>query len=256
MPNDTQLWRVEAACRAAWPALEEIEGHDRNRGWRLRFAAGHSHRANSANPLLAAPAAADEVLPWIEAAYAARGLPATLRLPGLIDDSVRTAFEQNLARRGYAPEGDSLTLLADLPQLPVRMDPDVAITATPGPAWLTTQAEWRGWDAATLGRYGAIVNRVAAPAGFMALSLQGEIMAMAFARIEDGMLCLNSMMANPARRGAGHGKRLLGALLAWGIRQGATAACLQVETENHPARALYRAMGFIREPYGYRYWVK
>ena len=79
---------------------------------------------------------------------------------------------------------------------------------------------------------------------------------MAFAKVLDGTLCLNSMMSDPARRGAGHGKRLLGALLAWGIGQGARQACLQVEADNAPALALYRAMGFTRTLYGYRYWVR
>lgn len=252
MSDAALLWRVEAACRAAWPAIEEIE----RTGWRLRFAAGHSHRANSANPMRADPAGPDEALPWIEAAYAAHDLETTIRLPALIDRDLQTTFENSLSERGYATEGDSLTLYAELPQLPMRLDPDVKITATPGADWLATQADWRGWDAATLARYRAIMTRVESPAGFMALSLAGSISAMAFARIHEGTLCLNSMMANPQERGQGHGKRLLGALLAWGIRQEATAACLQVEIDNAPALALYRGMGFTRELYGYRYWVK
>jgi ribosomal protein S18 acetylase RimI-like enzyme len=252
LEDESLSWRAEAACRAAWPAIEEIERD----GWRLRFAAGHSHRANSANPLLPDPAGPDDVLSWIDSEYKARGLAPTLRLPELIDRNLHAAFEATLARRGYVTEGESLTLLADLPPWPVRGDPDVLITTAPDADWLAAQGAWRSWDPATLDRFRAIVSRIAAPAGFMMLFLDGNIAAMAMAGIHDGILSFNSMITDPAQRGRGHGKRLLGALLAWGIREGASAACLQVEADNAPALALYRAMGFTRDLYCYRYWVK
>lgn len=248
----TLTWRAEAACRAAWPAPEEIEGG----GWRLRFAAGHSQRANSANPMRADPAGPGDILPWIEAEYAARGLPPIIRMPDLVDPHHRAAFEVALVRRRYAAAGDSLTLYAELPQMPVRLDPDVRITPAPDGDWLATQAAWRGWDQVTCDRYRAIVTRVAAPAGFMALALPGGTAAMALVALHGGISCINSMASDPRARRQGHGRRLLGAALAWAMRQGAHAACLQVEADNAAALALYRAMGFTRQLYAYRYWVK
>jgi len=249
--EDALHWRVEAACRAAWPASAELD----LAGWRLRFASGHSRRANSANPAGWDAAALEIVLPFIEAAYAARGLPPVIRLPALFPADQLRRFEAVLQERGYLPEGDSPTLLADLPQIPMRMDPDVAIRPLPDADWLALQAQWQGWDAATLEKYQAIVTNVAPPAGFMTLSHAGAA-ALAFARITERMACLCSMVSDPARRRQGHGKRLLGAALAWAIREGADSACLQVEADNAPALALYRAMGFTRTLYAYRYWVK
>jgi ribosomal protein S18 acetylase RimI-like enzyme len=55
-------------------------------------------------------------------------------------------------------------------------------------------------------------------------------------------------------RGRGYASRILGALMAWGIEQGANGACLQVEAQNIAARKLYRGMGLNRELYRYRYW--
>ena len=46
---------------------------------------------------------------------------------------------------------------------------------------------------------------------------------------------------------------IVSALTAWGREQGAVGACLEVEADNAPARALYDAIGLKRELYRYHY---
>ena len=60
-------------------------------------------------------------------------------------------------------------------------------------------------------------------------------------------------MTDPARRGQGLGRRMIAALLYWARRHGADAACLQVQSDNTAAQALYASVGLTRNLYGYHY---
>lgn len=248
MPDLDLCWRVEAACRHAWPALQEIT----QGAWRLRFANGRSRRANSANALLSGAALSPEIIAWAEAEYARRGLPPIFRVTGLQEESIG----RQLADAGYVAAGQSRTLYADLPSMPMRRDPDVAIVARPDAAWLAAMAELQGWDADIEAGYAAIVTRIDSGAAFFSLDIDGTPAAMAFSVLQDGIACLESVVSDPARRRQGHGRRLVGAVLATAISAGAGGACLQVAADNAPAIDLYRGMGFREDLYPYHYQVK
>lgn len=59
-----------------------------------------------------------------------------------------------------------------------------------------------------------------------------------------GELHINSLAIDPARRGAGHGARLLAAVMSAAAAEGATAATLEVRRSNRAALALYERAGF------------
>lgn len=239
-------WRVERLCHRAWPSLaEEVHGD-----WVYRFSNGLSRRGNSANPLGPGAGNVAAMLSAAAKAYARADLPILVRVPTLLNESV----EQELAARHFAPEGETLTLYCDLPPSRMRRDPDVSITPTPGEDWLQ-----RVWDMKALGdkdraNYRAIVAALDIPCAFMALRIDGAMVAMGFVAVHDRLLCIESLITDPTRRRQGHAKRLVGAMLAWGINQGVDGACLQVVADNAPAIRLYRDMGFLRELYRYRYW--
>ena len=78
--GDDLSWRVERTCHRAWPSLaEEVIGD-----WVLRFAAGHSRRANSANPLCAVGGDIGALIDAAETRYAAEDLPTIFRIPTLL----------------------------------------------------------------------------------------------------------------------------------------------------------------------------
>src|SRR5690242_3932422 len=82
MENDGALaHRVEEACLKGWPALQEIMLD----GWLLRFAEGHTRRANSINPRWQGSRDLRQKTADCEAAYRARGLPAIFRISGLAE---------------------------------------------------------------------------------------------------------------------------------------------------------------------------
>jgi ribosomal protein S18 acetylase RimI-like enzyme len=228
----------------AWPALEELRFGD----WLARFAPGVSRRSNSANPTRADLGDVEADIAACEAAYRARGAPAIFRVPELVAAGADAA----LARRGYAVEGESVTLYAELARDAAR-DPTVQISERPDAGWLAALAALQGQTAAQATVYRGVVESIAIPAGFAALRRDGEWAALAFGAIADGLLCCESVVVHPRWRGQGHGRRLMNALLAWGARQGARDVCLQVAADNVAGLALYRSIGMRRELYRYHY---
>ena len=97
------FWRMEMACRAAWPAAENVDLG----GWVLRYSGNAIRRTGSLNPLPGAPALNETLLRDAEAFYAMRGHAALVRLLDFMvtDDGI-------LLRRGYRREGSSRPLRA------------------------------------------------------------------------------------------------------------------------------------------------
>jgi ribosomal protein S18 acetylase RimI-like enzyme len=91
---------------------------------------------------------------------------------------------------------------------------------------------------------------------FAASRHEGEIAAIAYCAVHDGLAVIESVVTDPALRRRGHGRHAVASLLAWAWTAGAGAACLQVVADNAPAVSLYRALGFTREVYRYRYFRK
>lgn len=62
--------------------------------------------------------------------------------------------------------------------------------------------------------------------------------------LDDDWVCVGDLWVAEARRRTGMARGVLAEALDWAASQGATSAHLSVEVENHPALALYRALGF------------
>jgi len=228
----------------AWPALEERARGD----WLARLAPGVSRRANSANPTRADPRSADADIAACEEVYRARRLPAIFRLPSIIEP----AADERLARLNYIAEGETLTLYGDLRPAATR-DREVQIAPRPDSPWLAAIAALQGQTPDQTEVYRRVVESIAVPAGFAGLREDGEWAALAYGAVHDGLLCCESVVSHPARRGRGFAKRMLAALLAWAAQRGARGACLQVDAANAPALALYRSLGLGTELYRYHY---
>jgi ribosomal protein S18 acetylase RimI-like enzyme len=72
--------------------------------------------------------------------------------------------------------------------------------------------------------------------------------------VERGPLGLFDIVSDPQRRRAGHGRRVVEGLMAWGRGRGAACAYLQVVATNARAIALYQSLGF-REAYRHHYRI-
>ena len=235
-------WQVDETCLNAWPALREVLLD----GWLLRFSNGLTRRANSANPLLPvghADIAASEAL------YRRLGLPAIFRVLTLIEQSV----DERLAAAGYTSEGESCVLYGAIGEIETARDPEVRLLSQATPEWLAAMAALQQHTQQQAEIYRGIVSQIAIPTAFAALSADGGVVALAYGAIHNGLLCYESVITDSRGRRQGYGRRIITALAAWAKEGGAHGACLEVEADNTPARALYDAIGVKRELYRYHY---
>jgi N-acetylglutamate synthase len=242
MPEQALEWRVEETCLNAWPALREVLLD----GWVLRFSAGLTRRANSANPL----GPVSEVdLRACETLYRRLGLPTIIRVLSVIDPSV----DDHLAEAGYTEEGESRVLYAPIEGVEAAGDPDVRLLDQPTQEWFAAMAALQNHSSEQAATYRRIVGQLAIPAAFAALSDDGGIVALAYGALHNGLLCYESVITDRRRRRRGWGRRITKALAAWARDQGAVGVCLEVEAHNASARALYDAVGLKTELYRYHY---
>lgn len=247
MDGTDLAWRAEEACRNAWPAPREAHLG----GWLLRAAGGPTRRTNSLNPLRGPRAAPEAAVAACEAAFRGLGRPPLFRIVSLAPE-----LDPVLAERGYAAEGASLTLVADLAGLPeAEADPGdpVHIAEAPDADWLALRAMINAADPEAERAYRAMHAAILLPRACAALRAEGAIAAQAYAVLDGTLVVIESVATMEACRGRGYARRVVEALMRWGRSRGAGAACLQVVAENAPARALYAGLGFDREVSRYHY---
>ena len=243
--ENTLAFRVEQVCLNALPALRQVI-YD---GWLLRFAGGHTRRANSVNPLYPGTAPLARKVAACEALYRAQGQPAIFRLPGILEPGL----DPLLVSLGYRREDETCVRYMDLAGASPLGDPAVEITAAPSADWLQGQARLNRLNEQSQRLSARVQAAIAVPAGYAVLRVDGRPAALAYGALHDGIVCLNAVVTDPAQRRQGLSRRVVGALLVWAKQRGAEGACLQVLAENQPALALYGQIGFERELYRYHY---
>ncbi|MEU8435080.1 GNAT family N-acetyltransferase [Streptomyces sp. NPDC029216] len=224
-----ELARVTAR---AWQPLEsEPLG-----GWTLRAAAGFTRRANSVLPLGDPGIPLDEALARVTAWYAERNLPAYVQAAtGAAGTQELLCAE--LERRGWVNEVSAEVRVGGL--APVA-DQD----AEAGAVRLTREP-----DEAWLGRYGKVRDPelarrmlVEGPSVWFA-SLDGG-RAIGRCVVDGRWAGFAAVTVDPEYRRRGLATAVMTALARRALEEGASAAWLQVETDNPGARALYDGMGF------------
>lgn len=238
---------LERTTFAAWPDL----AHDRLDGWLLRYAAGHTKRANSVNVLQAEPRGLEARIAEAEVRYRAAGLRPVFRLTPLAEPGL----DGLLAQRGYGVVEPSLVKIAPMPA-DLRGDPAVRLVAEPGEGWLGPYAEAAGLDGPARTTLEAMLARVAdRPVYASVAGEDGAPAAFGMAVVTGDRVGFFDILTRPEARRRGHGRRLMNRLIAWARDEGgARSMWIQVVEANAPARALYRSLGF-RTFYGYRYRV-
>ncbi|MFD3469417.1 GNAT family N-acetyltransferase [Streptomyces sp. NPDC058682] len=225
-----ELSRVTAR---AWQPLES----EQLGGWMLRAAAGFTRRANSVLPLGDPGMPLDDALARVTSWYAERSLPAYVQVAtGAAGTQEMLGAE--LERRGWASEVSAevrIGALAPVADVDAPAAGDLRLTRVPDEEWL--------------GRYGKVSDPdlarrmlVEGPSVWFATLPGGRAIGRC---VVDGRWAgFAAVTVDPAHRREGLATAVMAALARRALEEGASAAWLQVETDNPGARALYDGLGF------------
>ena len=247
MGADLNLVRaLEERCFNAWPAQTSLLMD----GWLVRCGDGFTGRANSASPLCPQALPDKALIEAVSARFTAAGLKPTFRLTPLAPPHCA----EHLNAHGFGADKPSLVMY--LPEIAAAApDARAEVTMTPTPDWIAGATHSYGDRLETVPALTRLLARMSLPGGFVTVRVGGVGVAYGLAVAERGMVGLYDLSVAPGQRRSGLGRALVGALLAWGVRQGAAGAYLQVSGSNAPARALYESFGF-RTVYPYTYFIR
>ncbi|MEU7058457.1 GNAT family N-acetyltransferase [Streptomyces sp. NPDC046197] len=228
-----ELARVAAR---AWPPVRS----ERLGEWELRAAGGFTRRANSVLPLGDPGLPLDEALVAVRRWYRERGLPAYIQTATGAEGTQELLCAE-LERRGWVREVTAELWIGALAPVADRAGGSgVVLSRTADEAWLA-RYQRKGvsevalkvlaggpsvWFATVPGAPGQ------APTAIGRCVVDGRWAS--FAAVE----------VDPGQRRRGLATEVMAALARQALDEGASAAWLQVETDNAGARALYAGMGF------------
>lgn len=220
----------------AWRPVES----ERLGEWELRAAGGFTRRANSVLPLGDPGIPLDEALSVVRRWYGDRGLPAYAQTATGAEGTQELLCAE-LERRGWVREVSAEMWIGALAPVADRHEPTgVVLSREAGADWLA-RYQRKGMSEVALRVLGsgpsvwfATVPGAAggAPAAIGRCVVDGRWAG--FAAVE----------VDPALRRQGLASAVMAALARQALDEGASAAWLQVETDNAGARAMYAGMGF------------
>lgn len=249
---------LDRAAARAWPPVES----ERLGEWELRAAGGFTRRANSVLPLGDPGVPVEEALRRVTAWYAERGLPAYIQV-STGAEGTQELLAAELAAHGWVQEVSAeirIAALAPLADLGADVS-RVTLSRTIDEAWLAR------YQRSASGEPAPEVLRVlaGAPSVWFATTATAEAPSetesgtsgapAAIGRcVVDGRWAgFTAVETDPRLRRQGLATAVMTALARKALEEGASAAYLQVETDNDGARALYEGMGFTTH-HSYHHW--
>ncbi|MCX4819184.1 GNAT family N-acetyltransferase [Streptomyces sp. NBC_01142] len=230
-----ELARVTAR---AWRPVES----ERLGDWELRASSGFTRRANSVLPLGDPGLPLDEALARVRAWYGERELPAYIQTATGAAGTQEELCAQ-LEARGWHREVSAEVLtggLAPVGDLDADVSP-VRLTRSVDDAWLRRYQRFTapGPHVRQVLGSGPSVWFASVPAG-----VGSPPTAIGRCVVDGRWAGFMAVEVDPAHRRQGLATTVMTALARRALEEGASAAWLQVESDNDGARALYEGMGF------------
>jgi GNAT superfamily N-acetyltransferase len=222
-------------------------------GWLVRSSPGKAKRARCINALASGRLSVVHKLARAEGVFAGAQLPMVVRITPFTRPA---GLDGELAARGFGAIDDTRVMIAPAlthlraPELP----PGFEWAALGHAAMAQAVGAMRG---SPLAQRAAHAERLSsAPVPFTALAIKrsedGALLACGQSASEGDLVGLYDVFVTPAMRGQGLAKMLCTKLLTNARDGGAKSAYLQVEADNHTARAVYQRLGFA-DGYAYHY---
>ena len=247
----SDMWiirHIEDLSMNAWPALQVLL-YD---GWVLRFADGYTKRANSVNPLYFSTGDVEKKLRSCERYYQSRGLDVVFKMTALAQPENLDAI---LVERGYRLDSLTSVQTLDLTKVEGGSIQNSTVSETLSEDWLADCCRLSNLDERRRSTLQRMLSNLVPQPGFASLRQDGHVIACGMGIAQDGYVGLFDIVTDTNFRRQGFGKQLVLNILAWGKRNGAHTAYLQVMLNNEPALRLYSGLGF-KEIYTYWYRIK
>ncbi|MGW4819761.1 GNAT family N-acetyltransferase [Streptomyces sp. NPDC004227] len=238
-----RAWRpVESEPLGEWElraAVEQVPREARRRGVVVGRRVGFTRRANSVLPLGDPGLPLDAALVAVRRWYSERGLPAYIQTATGADGTQELLCAE-LERRGWVREVTAELWIGALAPVADRAEGSgVVLSRTADEAWLA-RYQRKGVSEVALKVLGSGPS-----VWFATVPGEGGVPAAIGRCVVDGRWAsFAAVEVDPALRRRGLATTVLAALARRALDEGASAAWLQVESDNAAARALYAGMGF------------
>ncbi len=238
-----EMLAIERAAVHAWPAAEtrDIDG------WLWRYSGGGSQRANSVSPLTFRGTDVEAAISAVEALYFERNGPSRIQVGKEL--AAPADLDRRLELRGYRVQEPVTTLAKRV--FPSVIPQDAEISDRPSDGWMEVYLSNIKPDRRSSAP--AILATVPRPCVFLSILAGGQVVSTALAVLHGGIVIAECIGTRADARRTGAASRVMAALEAWAVDQGATIAALQAVTANIPAQRLYGSLGYTRvNEYHYR----
>lgn len=215
-------------------------------GWLIRFANGHTNRANSISVIYPSTISFDVKVPYCEEIYKKANLPCVFKLTE--DDN---ELNEYLGTHGYKAVTPTDVMVMDLKDKIFQKGMCV-FSKAPTEEWLRAFFAFEGFTEISVQEtFRQMLSKVLVDTIYCSVVTDDEVIACASAAMEQGYMLLQNVVVSPEYRGHGYGQIVCESLIAQAKEKGAHHAYLQVIRKNAAAVNMYFKLGYER---AYTYW--